>query len=217
MFPFLTYLNTLRYLKPKQIYRRIWFKLIKPRPNKTFKIFLREISGKWVAPISKHKSLLKETTFYFLNQSGSLTNHGWDDPRMDKLWRYNQHYFDDLTAENAEERRTWHVKLLKSWIKENIPFRGSGWEPYPCSLRIVNWIKWHFSSKSLSKFPTLILYSLDTCFLCGIVIKWICISGFTRFSDPIRNSTEPLKYSTSLLVIDVRNLEISLHPHCILV
>lgn len=32
--------------------------------------------------------------------------------------------------------------LLERWIKENPGSRGTGWEPYPLSVRIVNWIKW---------------------------------------------------------------------------
>ena len=28
------------------------------------------------------------------------------------------------------------------WIAENPAPHGNGWEPYPLSLRIVNWIKW---------------------------------------------------------------------------
>ncbi len=33
-------------------------------------------------------------------------------------------------------------ETVQHWIAENPPSRGAGWEPYPLSLRIVNWIKW---------------------------------------------------------------------------
>lgn len=39
-------------------------------------------------------------------------------------------------------RSGWHRDLITRWIAENPPPRGVGWEPYPTSLRIVNWIKW---------------------------------------------------------------------------
>ena len=42
--------------------------------------------------------------FRFLNETRSLSQHGWDDPAVPKLWRYNLHYFDDLNAEDAEQR-----------------------------------------------------------------------------------------------------------------
>ena len=77
----------------------------------------------------------------FLNVERDLAD-GWDDPAVAKLWRYNLHYFDDLCAEGARARREWHLALVDAWIRGNPPGRGTAWEPYPTSLRIVNWIKW---------------------------------------------------------------------------
>ena len=36
--------------------------------------------------------------------------------------------------------------LLDQWITQNPPGRGTGWEPYPLSLRIVNAVKYIRSS-----------------------------------------------------------------------
>lgn len=66
----------------------------------------------------------------------------WDDPSVEALWRYHLHYFDDLNAEGAEQRVGWHRELLQRWLEENPPGGGIGWDPYPTSLRIVNWVKW---------------------------------------------------------------------------
>jgi uncharacterized heparinase superfamily protein len=74
--------------------------------------------------------------------AASLSEVGWDGSPPDKLWRYNQHYFDDLSAERAADRRDWHASLIATWIAGNAPGKGVGWDPYPTSLRIVNWIKW---------------------------------------------------------------------------
>jgi uncharacterized heparinase superfamily protein len=65
------------------------------------------------------------------------------------LWRYNQHYFDDLNAQDAATRRRWHTVLLMDWVRNNPPGLGLGWEPYPTSLRIVNWIKWALAGNAL--------------------------------------------------------------------
>jgi uncharacterized heparinase superfamily protein len=82
----------------------------------------------------------------FLNEERAIQGVGaWNDPGAGKLWLYNLHYFDDLNALGAVERREWHAALIRRWIAENPPSRGSGWEPYPTSLRIVNWIKWALS------------------------------------------------------------------------
>ncbi|HUR21434.1 MAG TPA: alginate lyase family protein, partial [Vicinamibacterales bacterium] len=83
----------------------------------------------------------------FLNVTGSVD---WNDQSRDRLWLYNLHYFDDLTARGFEERRAWHESLVHRWILENRPGVGAGWEPYPTSLRIANWIKWTLASDTLA-------------------------------------------------------------------
>lgn len=88
--------------------------------------------------------------FVFLNQSGQLDEIGWDGPQREKLWRYNQHYFDDLNAIDAPARRAWHTALVEDWVAGNPPGHGIGWEPYPLSLRVVNWIKWSLAGTTLS-------------------------------------------------------------------
>ena len=88
--------------------------------------------------------------FVFLNQPGQLDEIGWDGPQREKLWRYNQHYFDDLNAIDAPTRRAWHTALVEDWVADNPPGHGIGWEPYPLSLRVVNWIKWSLAGTTLS-------------------------------------------------------------------
>ncbi len=81
--------------------------------------------------------------FKFLNVAGKLENSdAWNAPDQNKLWLYNLHYFDDLNATDASSREDWHRALISCWIAENPAGKGNGWEPYPSSLRIVNWIKW---------------------------------------------------------------------------
>ena len=89
------------------------------------------------------------TSLRLLNVTRRVQTAGdWDDPDVPRLWRYNLHYFDDLNAQDAHERGAWHRALIARWIRENPPGVGTGWEPYPTSLRIVNWIKWALSSEA---------------------------------------------------------------------
>lgn len=143
------YWHTLRYLKPVQIYGRLWFKLSRPRPDLRPAPSLRLPTGHWVACAARVQSLTNADTFFFLNQAGSLAVLGWDAPAIEKLWRYNQHYFDDLNAEGAAQRSDWHLALMHNWLEHNPPGQGTGWEPYPTSLRIVNWVKWTLSGNTL--------------------------------------------------------------------
>jgi uncharacterized heparinase superfamily protein len=80
---------------------------------------------------------LGENRFMFLNEERTIET--WNDANVSKLWLYNLHYFD---APNP--------RLMDRWIAENAVGEGNGWEPYPLSLRIVNWIKWHLAGNTLN-------------------------------------------------------------------
>ena len=147
----LCYWHTLRYLRPIQIYGRIWFKLYRPRPNLNPPPKQRKKLNSWVRSPQRPISLIDSKTFFFLNEKNDLAEIGWDGNQCEKLWRYNQHYFDDLNAVDSENRHQWHLDLLQDWIIHNDPTSGVGWEPYPTSLRIVNWIKWGLRNNNLPR------------------------------------------------------------------
>ena len=143
------YWNTLCHLKAIQFYGRLKLIIFRSRPNLSLHLSLRTFAGVWAAPIKHTVSVIGCDEFIFLGQQGSLAGLGWDGPDREKLWRYNQHYFDDLNAILASERHEWHLELLNNWVEQNPPTIGVGWESYPVSLRIVNWIKWSFAGNTL--------------------------------------------------------------------
>ena len=134
-----------------QVYGRAWFRIATPRPDLRPAPAERPRSGQWVAACGRTPSLVGPSRFRLLNEERDLDETGWDRPDVAKLWRYNLHYFDDLTATNWGTRAPWHATMLARWVGENPPGTGSGWEPYPTSLRIVNWIKWSFAGNILSE------------------------------------------------------------------
>lgn len=146
---FLRLWHTIRHLKSVQLYGRLWFRMARPRPDHSPPPNIRTLSGTWITPATRRASVISPREFSFLGQTGKLDQIGWDGPERDKLWRYNQHYFDDLNAEGAAERTGWHQALLEDWVKRNPPGQGTGWEPYPTSLRIVNWVKWAMAGNDL--------------------------------------------------------------------
>lgn len=114
------------------------------RPKLDLSAFTREVRSTtkpWVPHAVRLQSQFGASEFQFLNVDGDVDVIGWDDPDIAKLWRYNLHYFDDLASSDADQRLDWHGAIIDRWIAENPPLSGSGWEPYPTSLRIVNWIK----------------------------------------------------------------------------
>lgn len=143
------YWHTLRFLRPVQIFGRLWFRLRRPRPDLRPAPPLRQPVGSWERPPAREPSLVAPRSFHFLSVTRSLDEVGWDDPQVDRLWRYNQHYFEDLNARDAISRQDWHAPLLADWLCANPPGQGSGWEPYPLSLRMVNWIRYHLAGHAL--------------------------------------------------------------------
>jgi len=151
--------HTLRYLRPVQFYGRAWFRFYHPKVDTSRLLNCRKLESVWIKPSAKVVSQIGTHTFRFLNQEHELTAaDDWNHQEWEKLWIYNLHYFDDLNSDGAENRQLWHVDLLDKWINENPVGLGNGWEPYPTSLRVVNWIKWSFAGNQLS---VNVLHSLE--------------------------------------------------------
>ncbi len=146
------YFHTVYHLKFKQIFFRIFYYFFKPSINDFSTPNLRELKISFCLPIKKFSRLENEDTFLILNQKASLSKIGWDNNfyKMPKLWRYNQHYFDYLDSVDAEINQEWCKKLLDLWVIQNPIGKGVGWDSYPLSLRIVNWIKWSLAGKVLT-------------------------------------------------------------------
>lgn len=132
------YWQTLRHLKLSQIVGRVRFKLARPSVDARPSPAVASSSAGWIS-CARPPSMTGPRSFRFLGQDGP---DAWARADAPKLWLYNLHYFDDLVADDAVSRVEWHRALIAQWISENPPGAGDGWEPYPLSLRIVNWIKW---------------------------------------------------------------------------
>jgi uncharacterized heparinase superfamily protein len=80
-----------------------------------------------------------QITFLNVPQPIDTTHFDWRAPGMSKLWRYNLQYFDFLHWDAYDEaRKRW---FIEDWIHRNPPGTEDAWEPYPLSLRVVNWIR----------------------------------------------------------------------------
>lgn len=134
------YFDTLKYLKPKQITYRIYYYLRKKALTHTsYPLTKKSIHYPInLAPslniINSYKNNKK---FIFLNLSHTFqTNIDWNYNNYGKLWTYNLNYFDYLSQNNNEE----NVTLIYDFI-DNIKSIKDGLEPFPISLRGINWIK----------------------------------------------------------------------------
>lgn len=140
----------MRHMRVRQIVNRV-MRRVKPLPSTDgVAPSLRQPQAIWRNCAGRLPSMLSPQRFRFVGREGELkTPSDWNNPELAKLWLYNLHYFDDLRAEGAASRSVWQRDLIARWIQENPPAAGNGWEPYPASLRIVNWIAWALAGNEL--------------------------------------------------------------------
>jgi len=137
------YFHTVRHLRPIQIAARVWRRVHQPGPDVRPPPPRRAPTGLYAAPVPAAPSLVAPDTFRLLNvERRCATAADWSPVEATRLWTYHLHYFDDLNARDSQARTGWHQPLLERWVRENPPGVGAGWEPYPVSRRLVNWVKW---------------------------------------------------------------------------
>lgn len=146
------YFHTLRYLRPSQIAHQLLHRVRRPKvdlsPPPAFAplAFTPSAStssgGAWRTPARREPSIEGPGVFRFLGEAASYKDIGWSGDEMALLWRYNQHYFDDLNAADAASREAWQRAALADWLAQNPPGSAPGYDPYTTSLRLVNWTKW---------------------------------------------------------------------------
>ena len=135
--------NTVKFLKPKQVYYRVFYKLrgksdkllgIKPLYKK------KSISTLLTFDRSIHiiDSYVGNKEFKFLNLTKKFENKiDWNYNEYGKLWTYNLTYFDFL----SQDKRIDGSELIEDFI-DSIETIKDGIEPFPISLRGINWVKY---------------------------------------------------------------------------
>jgi uncharacterized heparinase superfamily protein len=126
---------------------RVCARLVNPSASSPQnQIQLTGSEGKWPVLIpaagQQNPQQLMAGRFTFLNRAEQLGwPPRWDSPALPKLWLYNLHYFDWIWNLNFEQAR----RVVDDWIVNHRPSRrGVGWEPYPTSLRLMNWTGYFF-------------------------------------------------------------------------
>lgn len=136
------YYQTLRHLKPIQIRYQIWYRV-------RAKFFPIRYTEKVEAPPFQKLKLasfphqythnLGDNHFQFLNLEKNFKDEiNWNYSGHGKLWAYHLNYFDYLHQPEMD----WKIgeELINSFLKDPKE-RTEGMEPYPISLRTINWIK----------------------------------------------------------------------------
>lgn len=151
---------TVKYLKLKQIFWRIINFL--PRFISELNVYPKINADQQLNNFIQRKSITSDFIhFTFLNETYNLSEIGWDNTNISKLWRYNLHYFDYLLQDKhvSNIQIKSQIDLIENWINNNAFGKGTAWEPYPTSVRIINWIKWHQLCRGLSEKAKLSLWN----------------------------------------------------------
>jgi hypothetical protein len=131
--------NTIKYLKLKQIYFRLYY-FARARYRKIIG-FKHEFTKKSKVTslnldksIENHYSNVDSNKFSFLNFTIKFNNEiDWNCNKYGKLWIYNLTYFEYL-------KKKEDVYLIYDFI-ERVEFVKDGLEPFPISLRGISWIQ----------------------------------------------------------------------------
>lgn len=147
---FARYFRTARHLRAAQLFGQIRqrtigrFKSPVDLKGCTWQFGDHEVRLDLAAPVlPQEPGRLATGQFCFIGQGVDFQGMpDWDAPGQSRLWRYNLHYFDWLWSLLPEHNSDWKTarQLTLNWIANHPPRKGAcGWEPYPTSLRLINW------------------------------------------------------------------------------
>lgn len=136
------YVHTLRFLKPIQLYYRCYYVFLKW-------IGLHKLEDKSLERVQfmrltyqitwSNACYYAENTFSFLNTKHTFIDKiDWEFMTYGKLWQYNLAYFDYLNQPSLTKEEG--LRLMRDFIAQKHSLQAAI-DPYPTSLRIINWIK----------------------------------------------------------------------------
>lgn len=96
--------------------------------------------------VAEAASAVLDGTFRFLHRIEHLEPVDWTARYVSRLWTYNLHYFDYAVDMAWAHRHTGDgrfargfERLASGWIAGTRDRHGDGWDPYPLSVRAINW------------------------------------------------------------------------------
>lgn len=155
------YWNTIKYMKPSQIYYRIVKKIglrctigCIPDTNYGDVALIKTPIDFDKDPVFLERfdadELLNNKVTFLHSSKEFLWNEKWEFEDQSALWNFNLHYFEYLFSMLSAYEKTGNrdyfdktIFCIESWIKENPEGEGIGWSPYTIDLRLTNWISYY--------------------------------------------------------------------------
>ena len=223
------FVNTIRYMKPEQMFWRVGRKMgmkcalkgahptkeLGPRIGTAIPeldhdpVFLNRFCV---------EELMKDRVT-FLHEAEDVSWEGnWRVESRTPLWNFNLHYFEyihPLTKRYLDTGDKQYldkaVQIIRGWIRQNPKEqRGDGWSAYTISLRLTNWLSFYTSASQY----------LDDSFRKeledSIFAQYVYLSGHLEKEILGNHYFENLKTLVlcALFFGDTQSLPIYLHAHC---
>ena len=154
------YIITIYYLKFSQIFWRIYYFFRPRRFPEIKKIYETRRIKLHTRFLRKPDSLLQKNKFNFLNEIHFVSDAlKIKKNNSKKLWLYNLNYFDFLNSNLNKSKKLLALDFIERWIFHLKSPHYIGYDPYPTSLRIVNWIKFYLHSNMMNKKIKVSLYN----------------------------------------------------------
>jgi hypothetical protein len=158
------FVNTVKYLKPSQVYYRVSNRLKRELYTRKLlsvtipnEIKVRQDYDYIIPELDFDKEYLDrfniddifKDKFTFINITNQIDlSTAWNNKNLQHLWRYNLHYFEYLfklaheffTGVNQTKHYEKYRDIIENWIDNNPYAYGDGWHPYTISLRLTNWL-----------------------------------------------------------------------------
>ncbi len=138
------YFHTIIHLKLIQILYRLLRPLLRRKKNSVQPEDYKYINQDLLLISLFNQQLSDDNSFSFSGITAKVDSfYNLDQQQnLNKLWLYNLHYFNDLSAYDFKSKKDAHKEIINDWVNEYNIIYSIGWDPYPISLRIVNWIKY---------------------------------------------------------------------------
>ena len=144
------YSNTIKYLRFKQFFYRLRRYFPRNNPSILSSSTLADVPLKWcINKNYKKKELLNSDEIILLNLKGKRRE--WSSSTKSLLWEYHTNYFDFASDLLTEQEAMSVQKDMLNWIESNTDYNRTPWDPYPTSLRIVNWIKYYLNGNPIQQ------------------------------------------------------------------
>ena len=136
------YFVTASHLKLIQLFYQFYYRLRKaPKGDLAGSCILIK-GGRIRWPSFQTASTKDGTTFNFLGKKNEVGS-GWEVSEKEKLWLYNLHYLNDAAIFDGSVQTALAKEIIESWVVNHLEKKGTAWEPYPISLRLVNVLKFY--------------------------------------------------------------------------